>query len=235
MATVTAEITTADTGASPNASGAFTPAVDDLLVVFVATSGATTEALGNQLTSSAGYTFTGIELAGPTSTNHNIFLYVANSLVTSATSQTVTWTHNTDGATGTVICVAAVAGMTRTGTGAVRQTAVLDDAALGTTPQVVFASACLTGNPVLGAVVNQSNPAAMTVPSSWSEGGDTGYNTPTTGCEWVYIDSGFTSDTVTWGSTSATRNAAMAVELDSSVPSSTFAGWWGAGGLGSVW
>src|SRR5262249_36569936 len=82
------------------------------------------------------------------------------------------------------------------------------------TPAPVFGASALTGNVTLGAVFNANNPAAMTPPTSWTEQNDTGYNTPTTGQEYVSRDSGFTGTTITWGNASGSAFSAITVELD---------------------
>lgn len=215
MATCTHKVGTANTAATPATSGAFTPAVGDLLIVFCIASG-TVDNTYTCSSSIGGFTFTQITKATYAASANRIFAFVANALVTSATSQTVTITAVADQATGTVIFVNSVAGMTKTGLTAIRQSTFQDDQGAGGTPTPVFASACLTGNPTLGTVGNNSNPAGMTTPTGWAEQSDLGYITPTTGGEYVTRDSGFTGTSVTWGNTSATVFGSIAVELDSS-------------------
>lgn len=217
-ATSTHAVGTADTGNTPNTSGAFTPAVDDLLIVFVVGSATVTDA-GDTLTNS-GVTFTRFLSATYAASVNAIHGYVANALVPSATSQSVTFTP-TDTANGTVIFVCRVAGMTRTGLNAIRQSAKEDNQGAGGTPAPAFASAALTGNPTLGVIGNNTNPAGLTEPTGWTEPastGDLGYATPTTGGEYVFRDSGFTGTTITWGGTSASVFGSIIVELDSSSP-----------------
>jgi hypothetical protein len=213
-ATITHRIGTADTGATPNTSGAFTPAVNDLLVASVTASG-TVQATAT-LTNSAGTTFTQFGRVAYATDVNSIYFFVANSLVTSATSQTVTFNSASDPATGTIIMVASVAGMSRTGTSAILQTAAQNNQAAGGTPAPTFASAVNTNNPTIGVVGNNSSPAGMTTPSSWVEQNDTGFSTPTTGQEYVSKNNGFTGTTITWGSTSATVFGSGIVELDTS-------------------
>lgn len=220
MATVTHEISTADTGNTPNASGAFTPAADDLLIVFIVASATVTDPASSALTNSQGITFTQILRAQCASGVDSIYAFVANSLVTSgqAVSQTVTF-NPADVANGTNIFVAAVAGMTRVGIDAILQSAKQDNQAAGT-PAPAFGASAQTGNPTLGVIGNATNPAGLTPPTSWTEGGDIGYATPTTGGEYVYRNSGFTGTTITWGSASASAFGSIIIELDTSVPAS---------------
>jgi hypothetical protein len=149
-----------------------------------------------------------------------IYVFVADALA-AASSQTVTFNCSQDNATGAVIQVCSVAGMTRTGQGAVRQTASTPNATAGGTPAATFSAAALTGNPTLGIVSNGASPAALTPPTNWTEGNDTGYSTPPTGAEYVFRDSGFTGTTITWGGTSATAYGVGIIELDTSTPAIT--------------
>lgn len=220
MAATTHEIGTADTGATPNTSGAFTPALNDLLIVAVVASG--TADTAPTLTNSAGLTFTLITRSAYSASANSIYIFVSNALVSSATSQTVTVDCPADSATGTIIFVEAVAGMTRTGLGAILQFARQQNQSAGGTPTAVFGANVNTNNVTIGVVGNSSSPAGLTPPTSWTEPastGDLGFSTPTTGGEVVFRDSGFSSTTVTWGSTSATVFGTIMIELDTSVPS----------------
>ena len=218
MAAVTFEIGTADVGNTPNPSGAFTPATDDLLVVFCVGS-ATVPGVDVLTSSISGNTFTLITSFQYDTSTAVIQAFVANQLITSAEaiSQTVTWTP-ADTATSSEICVFAVAGVTRTGISAIKQSAGQANQAAATTPAPVFAANALTGNPTLGGVGNETNPATMTAPTNWTEpvGGDIGQGTPIGGLEVVFRDSGFTGTTITWGSASDTNFASLILEIDSS-------------------
>lgn len=223
MAACTFAVGTADTGVTPNTSGAFTPAVGDLLIAFIVASG-TTQAVATLTSSIGGFTFTQFAKGAYSSSANSIYGFVSDALVSSATSQSVTFDTASDGATGTVIFVFRVSGMTRTGLSAIRQFGLQDNGSASGTPTVSFNSgAALTGNPTLGCVGNSSSPAGMTAPTNWTEpaGGDLGYSTPTTGGEVVSRDSGSTASSITWGGTSATVYGAMIVELDTSSPPAT--------------
>lgn len=220
MAVCTHAVTTPDTGASPNTSGAFTPVANDLLVVWVQ-AGNSAEPTAT-LTNSAGLTFTRIGQALYGTSAHSLYLFVANALA-AASSQTVTADMVPDGALGTAIGVMRVSGMTRTGSSAVLQFAKEENKVGGNTPAPVFGASAQTGNPTLGAVANLTNPATITPPTSWTEAADVGYASPTCGLEHVFRDSGFTGTTITWGSTFGTQGASFIVELDTSaVPAGGF-------------
>lgn len=215
MASVTHRVTTPDTGNTPNTSGAFTPSVGDLLVVFVTKESSVAMASADLTSSIGGFTFTLI-LTELFRTSVDIFgVFVSNSLVSSATSQTVTIASGTDAGTGTIISVYSVSGMSRTGSSAVRQNAGQSNQAATTTPAPAFGSAALTDNCCMGAVANATNPAGLTQPASWTESQDTGYTTgAVTGLETAFRNSGETGTTITWGSTSASIFASIIIELD---------------------
>ena len=221
-ATVTHKVATADTDATPNVSGAFTPVSGDLLVVGVCVS-ATTDATGTLSSSIGGFTFTQVRAQAYASNSNYIYLYVADALVSNTSSQTVTWTETADAGSGSAIMVAAVAGMSRDGADAVIQTAT-HTGGTAITPATVFAGAAMTGNPTLGFVCNSVNPATMTAPTGWTEAADVGYATPDAGAEYVFRNSGFTGTTITWGSVygGAISGGALSVELDTSASAPTF-------------
>ena len=214
MATVTHEVGTADTDATPNTSGAFTPAVGDLLVVFVTATG-TLQATATLTSSVGGFTFTQVTNQQRGTPSHSSYMFVSDALVSSATSQTVTFDTASDGATGTVIQVAAIAGVTRVGLDAIRQFKSTTNIA-SVTPAVTFDAACLTGNPTLCHVANTDNPAGMTEPTGWTEASDLGHATPDNGGEYAFRNSGFTGTTITWGSDSASAWGAIIAEVDTS-------------------
>lgn len=217
MATTTHAVSTASTSnAASYASGAFTPAAGDLLVVFVVASG--TVAAGS-MSGSTGLTFYKATSAVRATSADTLYMFVAQALTT-AVSQTVTFDCTGDNATGAIIQVVRIDSMSRTGVSAVKQTAKTDNAAAGT-PAPAFGAACETANVTLGLVGNGTNPATMTTPSGWTELNDTGYNTPPTGAEYVARNSGFTGTTVTWGSSSASTFGAIIAEIDvSAAPAS---------------
>ena len=194
-------------------TASFTPALDDLLVVFV--KGRVTLTRPSTMTDTQSGTYTNIlALDGP-GTNGTMYLFVRNSL-TPNSSMTITWDCTGDTAGAAHIQVARVSGITRTGATAILQTATQSAQSASTTPAPTFSSSALTGNPTLGAVFNRTDPATMTAPTSWTERSDVGNTTPTTGTEWVSRDSGFTGTTITWGSTSASLFGSMIVEVDTS-------------------
>lgn len=186
-----------------------TPAVGDLIVVITGATGVATSAV----TDNAGGTYTQV---GTTrtgfSTTGNLQMWIRDSFITAASSTIFTATQASS--TGGGLVVLRVSGMLRTGANAARQTSGQSAGTAATTPAPVFPGVALTGNPVIGAVANGATAASMTAPASFTEDMDLGYSTPSAGLETVHRDSGHTSATVTWGSTSATAFASYILELD---------------------
>lgn len=220
-ATVTHSVATTDTTNTPNTSASFTPAANDILVVGVCMSG-TVDAAPTLTSSVGGQSFALIEETPfGASDAHRLYVFVANVLSTNV-AQTVT-ADAPDTGTGTAIMVEAITGVTRTGTDAIRQHGEDPSNSSGQTPTVVFGGSALTGNPTIGFVCNTTVTAAtVTEPSGWTEQADTGFATPDIGAEVVTRNSGFTSTTITWGSTFGSNGAAAAVEVDTSSNLPTF-------------
>lgn len=224
MATCTFAVGTADSGGTPNTSGAFTPALNDLLIVLGY--GSSTVENPAQLTSSiGGFTFSQIAYGTRSGGGDSLYVFASDALVSSAISQTVTLDMAGDPAVGTAIFVYRVSDMSLTGTSALRQF----DTNFGgsaTLPRIDFASAALTGNPTLVILGNVTNPAGITPPTNWTApgGGDIGYETPTSGAAVAHRDNGFTSTGVPWGANSATAWGTIGVELDASAGSALPAG-----------
>jgi hypothetical protein len=203
---------TADTGATPNTSASFTPALDDYLIVGIVAPG-TTQATAT-LTSSLGGGFTFAQEVAQTyaAGANSIYLFYADALVSSATAQTVVFDTASDAATGTVICIWRITDATSAGaSGTVQNDGNSGGAA--TTPSTVFGSSADTDNVTLAIVGNNANPAGLTEPSGWTEDADTGHATPDTGGEAISRASGFASTTITWGAASASAWGAIAVEI----------------------
>lgn len=214
MAAVTHRVTTADTGATPNTSGAFTPDAGDLIVVLVSASDTVNDPLTVTLSTGVNLTRIRRETYSSGATGFPMELWVADDLVTAATatSQSVTVNAAGDAATGTNISVFTISSMGWAGSRAVRQSAGQSNQAAAT-PAPVFASAVLTQNPCIGFIINVSNPAGVSPPASWSEGSDTAYTNPTTGIETASRNSGETGTTITWGSASATGFGSIVAEF----------------------
>lgn len=208
--------TASTSNASSYASGSFTPAEGDLLVVVA---GVTATALTPTCSASAnGITFDSPVFESEWSASaHKFVIFVAEQLVgASPSSMTVTVGGLTgDAGSGCNISVFRVSGMSRVGAAAVRQVSTDDPNGVGTGAAYAlgFGAATLTGNPIILGLANNSNPAGITPPSSFTEAHDIGYATPSAGLETCYRTNG-TSSTYTFGSTSATVGVAGGIELD---------------------
>lgn len=201
MATGTHAGSTWDTNAG-NKTVVATPAANDLIVVVHAMSG---WASGDSSTitdnnAGGGGTYTRIGTATtPLSTgggtNGALWISVRNALIGSATSTTFTATNVGD--TGGGLTVLRFSGMTNVGSTAIRQS-IGESTQTEAPPTVTFASACLTGNPVILAVFGEDNPANLTPPTGFTEAVDTGWLTPGSGIQVCWANSGVTTASITY-------------------------------------
>jgi hypothetical protein len=228
VAAVTAAGTTWNTTAGDKTVTA-TPALGDAIVVIAATSGLAggTISVSDNQAVAATYTQVDVDRTG-FSTTGILTVWVRNRLITAASSTTFTATQT--GSSGGGLTVLRISGISIVGVGSIRGSGGQSSGGAGTTPAPVLlgrlgtsfsgTQAALTGNVVISAVCNAATAASMTVRSSpaYVEDFDNGYSTPSTGMCVSHINSGETASTITWGSTSATQFASVAVELDASVP-----------------
>jgi hypothetical protein len=206
---------TASTTNSGNKTVTATPAVGDLIFLLCGATGNTsaTAPTDNNSDGLGSYTQVGSTFLKASSADA-LTVWVRNSLIGSATS--TTFTHNPGTTSGGFVAAVKATGMSVAGLKAIRQSAGQQNATAATTPAPVLPATPYRENPVFGAVFNATNPATMTPRSSpsYTERGDTGYSTPTSGFEVMTIDSGETSATITWGGTSASAFASFAAELN---------------------
>lgn len=219
MAAVTLGVSTATTtnNAATYTSGSFTPNIGELLIGLVHVRDAAPSDGSVSLASSSpeSLTFTRVATALKASSGDRLFAFVGDQLVGASGVRTVVFGSGDDAtAAGNIIQVARVSGMSKVGSLAVRQSGVQDNQAAGGTPTISFAGAVLTTNPVIAFMGNNTNPAGVTEPGTFTELDDTGFNTPGSGSELASVDSGFTASSVTWGGASATAFGALALELD---------------------
>lgn len=217
MATLTRRDTTAAStvDGTSYASASFTPVAGELLVVGVRVSASVLAS--PPLTASAnGMTFTLVSRILTNASVHMDLVYVSNQLVPgSPVAMTVTLNMTGDAATGAIIGVIGVGGMTKVGTAAVRQAVGTDNnhAASGT-PALTLTSTSLAGNPLLGFVGNLTS-GGVTPPSGWTELLDLTYATPSIGYEVAGLAAGAAVSSVTWGGSSG-AGGVQVVELDAS-------------------
>ncbi len=209
--------TAVTTDASTYGSGAFTPGNGDLLVILVMVTGSagTSPSMTDSSPQNLGFTLAGTVLKNASA--DAIYVFVSNAPTHSTDTETLTFhTSGAVTATGCIMKVIRVSGCTKFGAAAVRQIASQANQASGGTPAPVFATAPLTTNVIISGVANETNPAGVTKPASFTLGNSGGYSTPTSGGIYAYQNNGFTSTTVTWGSTSASAFGSVAIEIDTS-------------------
>jgi len=222
MATTTAvTLYTSTTNASSYTTASFTPAANDLLVVMAI---ATASFLQSPtLTESQGETTFTLVYDGVDNislkTGDRMYLFVANSLLASATARTLNFDCTGDAASGCILATYRVSGMSKTGAAAIRQktfTHWTDTSTITTT----FASTCLTGNPTITYWGDSTSTTPnKTAPTNWTRNHNGGYSNPSTGCCSCTRDSGFTGDTITWGSAGAIDSSVISIELDAGAAS----------------
>lgn len=219
MATTTDLGDDTDTTDASSYAASFTPAVGDLMVLCVGATGTVhpTSAAAVTDTQPGGRweLVTGALRSGSAS---SAWIFVRTSRVASAVAHAVTFTCAGDAATGCEMTCIGVQGMTRFGLRAVRNPAIASNQGAAGTPAITFPAPVLSQNPVVAIVSAAANPPAITPPTSFTERSDIGGATPTRGIEVVTRDSGHTSATVTWGSTSAGAFCVVGVELNASPP-----------------
>lgn len=213
MAAITHAGTTWNTTAG-NKTVTATPAASDLIVVIAGTSGlagGTTAVSDDQ---SGTYVQINSDRTG-FSTTGVLTAWVRTAFVPAASS--TVFTASQAGSTGGGLTVLRISGMDRAGSTAVRSNGGQSSGGAGTTPAPVLNQTPLSANPIISAVCNGTQPGpSITQRTGYAEHQDTGYNTPATGLAVNSLDSGETSATITYGGTSATAFASVAIELDSS-------------------
>lgn len=191
------------------------PAVDDLIVVVAASSGlagGTTSVSDDQ-----GGTFTQVDSDRTGfSTTGVLTVWVRDSLVASSVS--TVYTAAQVGSSGGGLSVLAVSGMLAVGAAAVRSNGGQSTGGAGTTPAPVLNQTPLFSNPIITAVANGTNGGGTTARGGYADVAIAGYNTPATGLDLCSVEFGETTATITWGGTSATAFASVAIELDAPPP-----------------
>ncbi len=228
MAAVTLLGTPTFTTTAGNKQITATPTAGRLVVIMCANTGRTTAqsptVTDNNSDGRGTYGLVPGSAATKNTSADSMWLFIRNSLVGSGTSTVFTMTTASDSGGG--FCIYEVTAMSIVGISAVRRTGAatynvgVQNNQAAATPGPALPVAALTGNPTVGMVMNETNPAALTPNASWTESPtpDLGWAVPTTGVENVRRDSGFTGTTVTWGGASASAFCSMIAELDTSVP-----------------
>ena len=220
MATVTtAGSTWTTTAGAKNVTA--TPALNDLIVIIAAATGVTTTAVTDNNSDGLGaYTQADTDRVGWSTSGH-LSIWVRNALVGSASS--TTFTANQASSTGGGLTVLRVSGMTHTGSSAVRSAG--GQTTGSGTPAPVLNNTPLSANVIIGSVCCGTNSTTNVTPrTGYTEAVDLGYNTPAAGMEVMFLNSGETSATITWGSSPASAFGSTAIELDTSSPNANVTG-----------
>lgn len=212
MATVTSLGVTFTTSAGSQTVTA-TPAVGDLIVIVVAATGFTTSTAP---TDNKSGTYTKIASALKNTSADILEVYVRTSLISAAASTIFTYAPSSN--TGGGLQVFKITGMSVAGTAAIVQSQTQANQAASTTPAPVLGATPRSVDPIIGSVFNATSPATMTPRTGYTESNDSGYSTPTTGMETMFLNSGETSATITWGSTSASAFSSVVIELNVTPP-----------------
>lgn len=211
MAAVTARAVVWNTTAGAKTTASFTPGAGDLLiaVVGIATSD-TAPTISDTDANITGWTLLDAFRSLGSAITGGLRIYAANQ---GAAGSAITVTMTPTGDAGGGLAVYSVTDPAGFGAAAARGTGGQADQAAGT-PAPVLGAAPLAKNPIIVAVMTQSNVTTNTAPrTGFTEDNDLGFNTPATGLETQHRDSGETSATLTLGAATPTGFAAIAVEI----------------------
>jgi len=193
-----------------------TPAVGDLIVIFV---GITGTGLGNldniSDNNSSGTYYTATAASHLTGADQG-FVLVRDQPITSATSTIFTATISGDNGGG--LAVFSLSGCPYVGSAAVKATGTQSGQAAGT-PSITLSKAPGVMDAMFGVVMTLTNGSANSAPpTSWTEQYDQGYNTPASGIEVVFRNSGHTSTTVAWTAATPSEFESHAVAFNMDMP-----------------
>lgn len=200
-------------GTSPTA--VITPAVGDLFLVFCQATGNTNAAPTCSDNNSSG-AYTLISAVGSNTNANYLSCFVRTTLLGSTASTTVTVACGAHAAA--EVCVVAISGAPVAGAAAIMQQGTQANYAGATTPAPVLSSNLLPQDLVLSAVGNATNPAGVTVSANtvvftWTRNQNAGQTACGLGVESSTVAGAPASATITWGSTSASVFASIAVEV----------------------
>ena len=212
MAAYSASVAGGGSSGTSNRSLAVTPAIGDLLVVFVSLS-ANTNATPTCSDGEPGGTYTRILQALWNASANNMACFVRDALSVSTNARTVTVASGSN--TAGEIVIVRVTGMAKVGAAAVRSSGSQANQASGSTPAPVLSQSALTGNVTIAAV--GGGDTTTDIATNWTERQDASQSSPTTCLAVMTRDTGFTGTTITYNSTEGAVYASMAIELDGSI------------------
>ena len=218
MAAVTNLISTSTSAnATTYSTNAFTPAASSLLFAFVAASGTAATAPYLEISTQDWKRFTLVTTTVWSASANSLYAFIANGPVSTASAMKAFFNCSQDAATGAIIQIGQITGMSRVGMTAIRQIATVDsNSAASTFPTATFAVSTLTANACIAGVGYSSSIAQCQPMTGWVEGADTGYTTPSTALECMYRNSGTTSTTVSTAAAVSSVNCMIAFELNTS-------------------
>jgi hypothetical protein len=216
VATVTPRGIVWNTTAGAKTTASVTPAAGELLVAFVgiATSD-TAPTMSDTDANITGWTLVGAFQSQ--AATGGLRCYLSNQGAAGA-AITVTMTPTADAGGG--LAVLSVTDPAAFGASGARSTGGQADQAAAT-PAPVLSNTPLSHNPVIIAVMTNTNGTANASPrTGYTEpaGYDLGFNTPPTGIEVQYIESGETSATLTTGGAAPSTFASIGVEISTNLP-----------------
>lgn len=214
MATVTPRAIVWNTTAGNKTTGSFTPAAGELLVAIVGI--ATLDTAPTLSDSQGGASWVLVDTFRSQATTGGLRMYVRSAAVTN-TSMTVSYTSSGDAGGG--IAVLSVTDPAVFGAGAARSAGGQADQA-SATPAPVLNQTPRSTNAIITAVMNNTNGTAngsVRTSPTYSEHYDQGFNTPPTGIAVHSVNSGETSATITWGGSTPSTFASIAIEINSPV------------------
>lgn len=197
-----------------------TPATNDLIVIISAYKDNIADTLPTDNNADGLGTYTQVVTALQDSGGSKAKMFVRNGLIGSATP--TTFTHAMGAPVDGILAVLSISRMGKYGSAAIKQTSKQENLEL-TTPAPAWTD---TGayNPTVGVIMNESNPAGMTKPASFSTeiydiGMIASLKSPVdyVGMEVVKNDAGVSVNPITWGSASASGFCSMVAEFDATI------------------
>ena len=216
MAVVTPRAIVWNTTAGAKATASFTPNAGELLlaVVGIATSD-TAPTFADTDANITGWTLLDTFRSYAAAATGGLRIYAANQAA-AGTAMTVTMTPTADAGGG--LAVLSVTQPLAFGASAARSAGGQADVASGT-PAPVLSQVPLLHNPIVIAVMTNTNGSANAAPrAGYAEAYDQGFNTPPSGIEVQYEDSGETSATLTTGGAAPSAFASIGLEISTVAP-----------------
>lgn len=192
------------------------PAAGDILVVITGGSGLVT-GTSNVTDDKTGGTYTripGASISNSGNNNNHLAVWIRNNFITSGDAGTTcTLTATRTGDTGGGLSVYRVAGLVTTGNGIVVSWGTQTGLSAAT-PTPVLSSVPYSENAIIAGYSQTSSSTGIVTPrTSYTEGAEVAYSTPSNNLETMFINSGETSASIAWGNAATGVYQAVAVEI----------------------